>query len=222
MTDTAISWSQIEAECGDYRAGFVATFRKYEGRDTDEIAGNGQIVKVTVASFARHIGVAETTFRRWLGQHSPSDLEKRSAGGAGMARNLTRSLPATEKAKLAAELLDDENVANDPTVLTAQHRASTRRAEKYEQRVTRSRAADPIGRRMDEKVALLDLQGAINTFVRDANRLLPEVGPVDPGEAPWLTGETERLETVTANIRYLADHGETRTDAELRTMTGGA
>jgi hypothetical protein len=34
-----IKWSEIEAECGDYRAGFVATFRKYEGKPTHRSPG---------------------------------------------------------------------------------------------------------------------------------------------------------------------------------------
>lgn len=63
---STIKWSQIEAECGDYRAGFVATFRKYEGRDTDERDASNRIVKVTTASFARHLGVSANTFAAWV------------------------------------------------------------------------------------------------------------------------------------------------------------
>jgi len=61
-----IKWSEIEAECGNFRAGFVATFRKYEGQITDEKDAQGRTVKVTVSSFARHVGVPESTFKDWV------------------------------------------------------------------------------------------------------------------------------------------------------------
>jgi len=61
-----ISWSEIESECGNYREGFVAVFRKYEGQKTDEQDAYGRTVKVTLNSFARHAGIAEATFRRWV------------------------------------------------------------------------------------------------------------------------------------------------------------
>ena len=61
-----VQWSQIEAECGGFRQGFVATFRKYEGMATDEKDGQGRTVKVTMATFARHVGINEETFRRWV------------------------------------------------------------------------------------------------------------------------------------------------------------
>jgi len=61
-----VKWSDIEAECGDYRDGFVQTFRKYEGQPTDEKDAQGRTVKVTVASFAKHAGIPKTTFQRWV------------------------------------------------------------------------------------------------------------------------------------------------------------
>jgi hypothetical protein len=61
-----ISWSTIEAECGGYRAGFVATFEKYKGLPTDERDNSNRVVKVTVASFARHAGIPHKTFERWV------------------------------------------------------------------------------------------------------------------------------------------------------------
>lgn len=60
-----VQWSQIVAECDGYRAGFVAVFRQYEGQPTDERDGAGRIVKVTVNSFAAHVGIHSETFRRW-------------------------------------------------------------------------------------------------------------------------------------------------------------
>lgn len=68
-------WSEIEAECGGYRQGFVETFRKYEGQPTDEKDGQNRTVKVTPRSFALHLGIDERTFRRWLSKSvTESDL----------------------------------------------------------------------------------------------------------------------------------------------------
>lgn len=64
-----IKWSEIEAECQGFRAALVSTFRKYEGQPTDEKDGNGRTVKVTATSFARHMGIAEQTFRAWVKKH---------------------------------------------------------------------------------------------------------------------------------------------------------
>jgi hypothetical protein len=63
---TTISWSLIEAECGNFRDGFVATFRKYEGAPTDEKDAQGRTIKVTAKSFAEHMGVAPRTFQTWV------------------------------------------------------------------------------------------------------------------------------------------------------------
>jgi transposase-like protein len=222
---TAIPWSQIEAECGDYRAGFVATFHKYEGRDTDEIAGNGQIIRVTASSFARHVGIARQTFERWVKAADQEGTPNQGAESveitARSARASARNLPPEERAKLAAELLNDEEVTEQPEARTAVAKASIAAQRREQERTEHKRASDPVGRRMDENIALLDLQLAINGFVRKATDLLPNVGPVAADQRPWLKGEADRLEIITAEVRYLADHGETRTDAELRAMTGG-
>jgi hypothetical protein len=61
-----ITWSEIESECGNYRAGFVAVFRRYEGQPTDEKDARGRIVRVSMASFARHLGIDKMTFSRWV------------------------------------------------------------------------------------------------------------------------------------------------------------
>lgn len=84
----AVKWSQIEAECDGYRAGFVATFRKYEGQGTDEVDGQGRPVKVTVRSFALHNGIGETTFRRWV-TNSPRAASPSEQPAAKAARMVT-------------------------------------------------------------------------------------------------------------------------------------
>ena len=49
-----------------HRDGFVAVFRQYEGMPTDERTLQGRVVKVTITSFAEHIGIPTETFRRWV------------------------------------------------------------------------------------------------------------------------------------------------------------
>lgn len=78
MSEAVVQWNQIVGECGDYREGFVRTFRRYEGRATDEGDGQGRVVKVTMASFARHTGIPEQTFRRWI----KNDLDHHNGGPA--------------------------------------------------------------------------------------------------------------------------------------------
>lgn len=120
----AIDWSVIEAECGDYRAGFVATFRKYEGQPTDEKDARGRVVKVTATAFARHMGIPEGTFRDWLRlDRGARDPERRTAGRAVTdVRRVFRDDPLT-----AAEA-----IVNDPAALAAVDRARERQQQQRE------------------------------------------------------------------------------------------
>lgn len=63
---TEVRWADVEAECVGYREGFVAVFKRYEGQPTDERDERGRVVKVTAASFARHMGIAKQTFHAWV------------------------------------------------------------------------------------------------------------------------------------------------------------
>lgn len=65
MAEAVVTWDEILEDCAGFREGFVRRFRKYEGQPTDEKDGQGRAVKVTIASFARHAGIAERTFRDW-------------------------------------------------------------------------------------------------------------------------------------------------------------
>ena len=87
-SQSTVTWGEIVAQCGNYRDGFVAIFRQHEGQLTDEIDGQGRTVKVTVRSFALHMGIAEDTFRRWV-------TKSRSAGDLPTPRSkndLTRDV----------------------------------------------------------------------------------------------------------------------------------
>lgn len=97
-----VKWSQIEAECGDFRAGFVATFKKYEGQETDETDAQNKPVKVTVASFARHTGIAERTFRYWVNQGGRRLRDE----PRDRTREEIKRMPPERKRELASELVD--------------------------------------------------------------------------------------------------------------------
>jgi len=227
-----IKWSQIEAECGDYRDGFIATFRKYEGQDTDEVGGNSRRVKVTQSSFARHMRIPESTFHDWLGSARVVSPDERAKKDAVRARTEIRRLPAEEKAKLSRELLADPEVAeaafNTPEV--RQHgstaataagntaRAMARRHEHDEAESSRLREQDSVQRNIDAAEAEHALTEAMDRFTRHAREVLRRIGHVSQ---PQLLGESlERVEAVCDEIRYLRTHGRTRLDAELAELEG--
>ncbi len=112
MSET-IKWSQIEAECGGYRAGFVATFRKYENLPTDEKDGQGRTVKVTVATFARHVGIPDPTFRSWVKKQDRTrdDLAPGRRQGQ-MGRQIAKSptVGVDDKVGMLQDLLSDKKV----------------------------------------------------------------------------------------------------------------
>lgn len=144
MTDR-VTWSAIEAECGDFREGFVAVFRKYEGQPTDELDKQGRAVKVTMRSFARHIGVAETTFRTWVRERGRraddrdrdlrSTREERGAKAAlrspAQRKRVIESLTPDERQEVrrAIDTTDDEDFFADPEKTKAHRKTRQRTME---------------------------------------------------------------------------------------------
>lgn len=125
-----IRWADIEAECGGYRAGFVAVFRKYEGRPTDKKDGQGRTVKVTQRSFAEHFGISSSSFARWVRQTShagtPGDYRE---GKPGKTRTGQIARQAVKSDKVAIEdkvgMLDD--LLSDKTVTREWREARAKR-----------------------------------------------------------------------------------------------
>ena len=103
MKLATVKWGDILAECGNYKAAIVSVFRKYEGQPTDETDGHGRTVKVTVTSFAAHMGIPEATFRRWASGVSRTG-EARSAGmfGADVKRAASANTDAVVAGIMAA------------------------------------------------------------------------------------------------------------------------
>jgi transposase-like protein len=146
-----ISWAEIEAECGGFRDGFVATFRKYEGQDTDEKTAQGRTVKVTIASFARHMGIHEDTLNWWIRKSEGRAARPTERTAVDRVRQGARNLPSEEKAAIV-----DELVEADPVVAAAASRALEKRnaelpkprarertkSDRYSDALTAMRAAD--------------------------------------------------------------------------------
>jgi hypothetical protein len=132
-----IKWSEIESECGDYRSGFVAVFRKYEGMETDKRDNARRIVKVSIGSFSSHFGIADTTFRRWL------DREMGTTSGAtspGTNRIKQQLAEAAAKAKAEAE-------AKAEKALEAQAKRSAEAAAKALEHADRQQKAAVVAER---------------------------------------------------------------------------
>lgn len=100
-----IRWAEIEAECGNYRDGFVNVFRRHEGQATDEKDGQGRTVKVTATSFARHMGIAESTFRGWTRSASVAlQPPARQRLDTSRARTALRDAPMEQIEQIISEL----------------------------------------------------------------------------------------------------------------------
>ena len=105
---TVVKWSEIEQECREYRSGFVATFQRYEGDSTDEKDKQGRVVKVTVSSFAQHMGIPEATFRGWI-------AKSKGAGAKVPPQRLEIALrhatPAEKERVIREAIVSDPKVA---------------------------------------------------------------------------------------------------------------
>jgi hypothetical protein len=221
-----ITWSQIETECGNYRDGFVAIFRKYEGQDTDEKDGAGRVVVVTIASFARHVGISKDTFGDWVRRSDGRPVRPVERTATDRVHQGARNLSPEEKAALAAELLHEPEVAEkiieDETARSRITQATDahyrRKAVERADRTERKAADDGTDRRVNALVWVNRLGEAAERFYRDSNEALRHVGALPESERYWLTGAIDRAEaTVRAARRYL-ELGKSEFDAELETL----
>jgi hypothetical protein len=73
------TWAEIEAEVdeGGYRAGFVNVFLEYRGAILDDMPldARGRPEVVNQSNFARHFGIANSTFHRWLCDFGGDEFE---------------------------------------------------------------------------------------------------------------------------------------------------
>lgn len=140
---TEIRWVDIEAECGDFRAGFVATFKKYEGQPTDEKDKAGRRVKVQVASFARHVGIPERTFRDWVEQNG-GDRRDRAGQDLRRARSSIKRMSPAELIEIAEEAEEAVEEAVETGSIAAAEAAELReKAAQKRKRKPRTQTAKP-------------------------------------------------------------------------------
>jgi len=99
-----VSWAEIEAACGGYREGFVSVFRRYEGQPTDEKDAKNRTVKVTAASFSRHAGIPERTFRDWLKTAAAAPARERGDREERGARTILRDAPLEQVERIISDL----------------------------------------------------------------------------------------------------------------------
>lgn len=221
---STITWSQIEAECGNYRDGFVATFRKYEGQDTDERDAQNRVVKVTVESFARHAGIPPTTFKRWV-KTATSDVPTGLVGDRGqmetaIIRRAIRNAPPAEKAKLAAELIAEpevaEQVVQDPESRVHVHKALDKQwSQTVPPRSFSQTAENPHEAESDSVRLLIKLRGA-DRALTDAAVLAQNIRGVSAKDAAMLEPVVERMRGLLDLISTGLNGGPL--DVELRAL----
>lgn len=108
-----VRWDEIVEQCGNYKAGFVAIFRRYEGQPTDETDKQGRAVKVTAKSFADHMGIPDTTFRRWLASVVTNPVTTEAQRATGAAGRAVRKLAETDPGAVVDAILSAGIGASD-------------------------------------------------------------------------------------------------------------
>lgn len=106
-TVQSTTWEEVEAVVDDrgYRAGFVEVFLEFRGAVLDDqpLDAKGRPEVVNQTNFAKHFGIAGSTFHRWLTQHGGPEfaLEGERAQKAEAAKE-RQSAKAKKKDKDAA------------------------------------------------------------------------------------------------------------------------
>lgn len=160
-----INWTEIDAEVEEfqdgYRSGFVSIFKKYEGQETEERTAQGHVVKVTVVSFGRRYGIAETTFRGWVDADS-STPEESKRNRPGPNQRAIDQAAADAKAKAEAVAADQLAKALAAQEIKAETEAQRRAQESAAaaKRVAEAYAAKVLAAAKEE--AKLDKLEALN------------------------------------------------------------
>ena len=105
------TWDEIYAVIDDkgYRAGFVAVFLEFRGAvlDDEPLDGRGRPEVVNQSNFARHFGIAISTFHRWLTEHGGPEFalegERKERAEAAKDRQKKKA-SKKDKEALAAEV----------------------------------------------------------------------------------------------------------------------
>jgi len=153
-----ISWSDIEAECTEFRQGLVSVYRKYEGMDTDERTAQDHVVKVTARSFARHMGIAESTFGEWVRKSEGAAASRSERAGSWTDREKKAAAEATAKAEAAAQKrLDAALAAQAKATAQKEREANLKHQQELEaerKRVAKEEAAKNVVKLQDVEAKL--------------------------------------------------------------------
>jgi hypothetical protein len=104
-------WAEIDAviDTKGYRAGFVEVFLEFRGAvlDDEPIDARGRPEVVNQSNFARHCGIAISTFHRWLTEHGGPEFalegERKERAEAAKDRQKKKA-SKKDKEALAAEV----------------------------------------------------------------------------------------------------------------------
>jgi transposase-like protein len=199
-----ITWNEIIAECGNYRDGFVKVFRRHEGEATDEKDKQGRPIKVTIHSFAGHIGVNPATFHRWV-----RSSQREKTGRSERSKNdLTRDVLRAARSKPEA-VVDAIMDAPDHVQDEIYHDLKLRRAGVDTSRAGRKGAdaaaharTEPIKRAMASSQAQLcvealnDATEALQIFTSEGNVTQESMAEIDAAHEAFQFVLTEARFTV--------------------------
>lgn len=206
----SIRWADIEAECGGYREGFVAIFRKYEGQATDERTAQGHVVKVTRTSFADHMGINPSTFHRWvkatdLGVPARSDSEAR---GRDLRMEEAQRVARHHPEKLVEAIAELPEEHQNEIVRAVRMRQVNPEADHSPAHRKAVEAAvheqfDPAIRKLGEMVAA----GIADLLAEAADELeeAVEKGIDLSDQLPAIAEQVDRLALTVARLQYLAE-----------------
>jgi hypothetical protein len=225
-----VTWDQITAECDGFRAGFVAVYEKYKGQETDEKV-SGRTTKVTMASFARHAGIAESTFSKWVKTAAATVVDRRTH--TDRTRQSVRRLTEDDQVKVVQELLAanprvaeralDPTEARDPASTPAKAVGNVAKAmiqarNQNQARTERRQIENPAVKANAEFKSISDLKAALYRHAREVGEALSGVGELDAGEQPFLENALEQSEERNRQVRHYLEHGRTQFDLELQSL----
>jgi hypothetical protein len=180
-----IRWAEIEAEVGNYREGFVTTFRKYEGQATDEKDAQGRTVKVTVSSFARHMKIPVPTFRAWTKRATSTPVvppERRLRIDSNTTRKILQEAPLEQVEQIIAGLPKSRQqaiaaAAGNEYMKERQRQQEKERALTPRQREERERATTAITHPVKQAAAgfaALGIVGHLEQATEELQELLSD------------------------------------------------
>lgn len=205
----------------------------------DDVAERERLFKLVATEEATQLvdgAWRPTPQKRWtvdaVRTHMGSKSANPAAGSTALLDRTFRSVAPTtilNRAFVEASPDDIDEVLDKPEVRRAVYEGLHRRELEAEDRREREVAADPIGRRLDQQQAMLDLQKWVDVMRRHIERLhddiLPRLGKA-PDRDPmalrqFLAEALADLDEATAPVRTFVDTGGTDVDRFIAEVLGG-